>query len=607
MHMLYLGYNKDLIMNNQNERSLSMSLKVREIINNPDNLRAGDRVLMNISRLTAGHLDKPEKNVIVAYLLYKVSLNGCMEMKYGEELFKKLNLDEELEYAVKDAVDEALWSKLVVECKEYNAEAFASAIFSHKVDEYSGRHNFYSTSDSISRLAMSILAIGTNDSVIDACSGIGNFLTKAAMSVPEASYSGCELDVTISVISKIRAELLGTDIEIKNGDVFALTEDEMNHKYDKVFSNYPFGMRLRDLGEGKSYLDKLIEKYPDMSKATSSDWIFNSLLCELISDDGKAIGIMTNGSTWNTIDTPMRKTFIEKGLIESVISLPERMFYGASIATTMVLLSKKGNKRDLRIVDASKIFQPGRRYNEFSDEDIDKIVFAMSHDTEYSKQIPIDVLRKNDYTLSLNRYLNSDVEFENGVPFEDVIKVLTRGAQCGAKELDEISTEEPTSMQYLLLGNIKNGLIDNNLPYIDHIDEKYDKYCLQNNDLIISKNGYPYKVAVAEIKEGKRILANGNMFVIRLDEEKVNPYYLKAFFDSEIGIRSLKSVTVGATIPNIGAKALKQLTIPLPPLEEQNRIADKYQGIMDEIKITELRLEKAKNKLKHIFDEESEA
>lgn len=584
-----------------------MPLKVRELLNNQDNYREGERILTNISRLTAGHLDKPEKNVIVAYLLYKASQNGCMEMEFGEKLFEILNLNDELEYAVKDAVNEELWNRLTVECKEYNADDFVNAIFSPKVDEYNGRRTMYSTSDSINRLAMRILDINAKDRVLDACSGIGNFLTKAAIAAPEASYSGCELDVTISAISKIRTELLDAEIDIKTGDIFALSEDELNNKYDKVFSNYPFGMRLRDLGEGKTYLDKLIEKHPDMSKATSSDWIFNSLLCDLISDDGKAIGIMTNGSTWNTIDTPMRKAFIEKGLIECVVSLPERMFYGAPVATTMVVLRKSRTIENLRIVDASKIFQYGRRYNEFSDEDIEKIMFAISNDTEYSKQISIDELRKNDYTLSLNRYLNSDVEFENGVPFEDVIKVLTRGAQCGAKELDEISTEVPTNMQYLLLGNIRNGLIDNNLPYIDHIDEKYDKYCLQNNDLIMSKNGYPYKVAVAEIKEGKRILANGNMFVIRLDEEKVNPYYLKAFFDSEIGIRSLKSVTVGATIPSIGAKALKQLTIPLPSLEEQNRIADKYQAIMDEIKITELRLEKAKNRLKHIFDEESEA
>ena len=45
-------------------------------------------------------------------------------------------------------------------------------------------------------------------------------------------------------------------------------------------------------------------------------------------------------------------------------------------------------------------------------------------------------------------------------------------------------------MQYLMLANIKNGLIDKELPYLKSIDKKNDKYCLSNHCLILSKNGY---------------------------------------------------------------------------------------------------------------------
>lgn len=47
--------------------------------------------------------------------------------------------------------------------------------------------------------------------------------------------------------------------------------------------------------------------------------------------------------------------------------------------------------------------------------------------------------------------------------FGDVIKRITRGAQLNAKALDEITTTVPTDMQYLMLANIKNGLIDKKL------------------------------------------------------------------------------------------------------------------------------------------------
>ena len=108
------------------------------------------------------------------------------------------------------------------------------------------------------------------------------------------------------------------------------------------------------------------------------------------------------------------------------------------------------------------------------------------------------------------------------------------------------------------------------------------------------------------MKEGQRILANANLYIIELDETKVNPYFIKAFLDSEQGHAVLKNISVGATIPNIGVEKLKKMEIPLPAMKEQERIAQKYQATLDEIAVINLRLEKAVNKLHHIFDGESE-
>ena len=154
-----------------------------------------------------------------------------------------------------------------------------------------------------------------------------------------------------------------------------------------------------------------------------------------------------------------------------------------------------------------------------------------------------------------------------------------------------------------MLANIKNGLIDKELPYLKSIDKKNDKYCLSNHCLILSKNGYPYKIAVAEVKEGQRILGNGNLYIIELDEEKADPYYLAALFGSEQGTAALKSITVGATIPNIGVEQLTKLVIPIPPIEKQKEIADKYKTVKDEITMLQLKLEKAKNRMAHIIEE----
>lgn len=101
----------------------------------------------------------------------------------------------------------------------------------------------------------------------------------------------------------------------------------------------------------------------------------------------------------------------------------------------------------------------------------------------------------------------------------------------------------------------------------------------------------------------KKILGNGNPYIIELDEEKADPYYLAAFFGSEQGTAALRSITVGATIPNIGVEQLTKLVIPIPPLEKQKEIADKYKTVKDEITMLQLKLEKAKNRMAHIIEE----
>ena len=106
------------------------------------------------------------------------------------------------------------------------------------------------------------------------------------------------------------------------------------------------------------------------------------------------------------------------------------------------------------------------------------------------------------------------------------------------------------------------------------------------------------------IEEGNKILANGNLYVIELDEDKINPYFLKAYLESENGKAALSRVAVGATLLNLPVEGLKKITIPLPDLKSQKIIADKYYAKINEIKELKYKLEKATAELEHIYMEE---
>ena len=540
-----------------------MSLIVKNFFENVNIGGNATKISEEISQRLLQSGLQPGSNVpLAAYLLYKVAQNNSNSDVTIQDIFEgRLDISEGTRYFAKEQLPEEAWAQILPMVDNYTAEEFAlAALLPEHEDEMK-------------------LAMATN-------------------------YFGYEINEERGGIARIRAELLGSNVQVRLGDVFRLADDKNTPRFDKMFSNYPFGMRLRYLGEGSDYMERLAEQYPGLSKATSSDWIFNALLCDLLAESGKAIGIMTNGSTWNSIDTPMRRYFVERKMIECVISLPVKMFPYTNIGTTLIVFSH-GNDT-IRMIDATEIYHKGRRQNMFLQDDIATILTALHTDSEYSKDVTLDELRANEYNLSLERYIQKVPTFQNGVSFESIIKSITRGAPCTASQLDKMVSNEVTNMQYLMLANIQNGIIDNKLPYLSSIEPKYEKYCLKNNDLILSKNGYPYKVAVASVKDGQRILANGNLYIIELDESRANPYYIKAFLDSEQGVAALKSITVGATIPNIGVDKLKNIMIPLPSMEDQMRVAQKYQATLDEIAMLKLRMERAVNKLHHVFDEESE-
>lgn len=546
--------------------------------------------------------------LIIAYLSYVAKYASVATL--DEMLETDEYMDEAVKCIIRKELTDRLWQQISNATEKYEPDVFKYIVLTPNAANVGmpSKSDDMTTPDSIIALTNAIANIPMGSSVADIGCGEGSYLITTAMENPGASYYGYEINSTARAIAAIRASLVEGSVTVAQCDAFSLLEDDAagmlpEKKFDFIFSNYPFAMRLRNYVNHPG-VQKLISQYPGLAKATSADWLFHALISELLTDDGKAICITTNGSTWNTTDKEIRKQFIEEGRIEAIIALPEKLFSTTSIQTSMIVLSHDNSS--VRLVDATGYYSKGRRVNTFDAEHIDAIANALLSDTEDSKLVSIEDIRRNDYVLNPGRYMGDIVSFDDGVAFETIIRNITRGAPYTASQLDQIISHTPTDMQYLMLANIQNGIIESSLPYLSEIDPKYDKYCVHTGTLILSKNGLPYKVAVAQVEEGKRILANGNLYIIDLFEDKADPYYVKAFLESEQGIAQLASITVGATLPNIGIDKLKKITIPLPPMEKQKHIAAAYLAAQDEVAVLKRKLEKAQSRLTHIFDTESE-
>lgn len=84
---------------------------------------------------------------------------------------------------------------------------------------------------------------------------------------------------------------------------------------------------------------------------------------------------------------------------------------------------------------------------------------------------------------------------------------------------------------------------------------------------------------------GKTILVNGNMYILRLDDQKIDPYFLQAYLESEEGQAKLAEISIsrGGVIIQLGIIDLKLFRIPFYPLEEQKKISEAFRKNIQEI------------------------
>lgn len=551
--------------------------------------------------------------IIAAYFLYKAkTAEGYSDLMLGEILDGSLSIEKNvLDYA-DGKINEEQWSELISIKEEHDARALCLAAYL-SIDEAPISYT-HSTPKSLSELAKQILKIKPGDTVADICCGVSGFISSVALDNPEVQITGYDVDAESVILSSIRADLLGNSIDIQLRNSFELLQSE-KIKYAKIFANYPFRLGIQSIGDGKDLREILKEKYSWIKTNTSSDWLFNALICELLDDGGMAVAIMTKGALLNRADEAAREYFVKAGLIHSIVQLPEKMLGGTSISIAMIVFSKNYGHANIRMVNASDNFQAGRRKNELSTTDIEEILENIfPHFSDFPDRINFDscfmqrsvpaepsMIAGLGWMLSPDRYVYDNqyrTTFE--VPFYTVITRITRGAPLSAKDLDELASSEHTDIQYLTNSNIKDGVIESGMPYLKEIKPEHRRYCLKNNCFVITKNS-PFKFAVAKIEEGKTIVANGNMYIVELDEEQINPYYLQAYFNDNFGLHALQNISSGTTVQSLSVDNIKNLRIEVPPLEKQQTIADAYKAKLDEITLLKLRLEKAREELNSVY------
>ena len=194
-------------------------------------------------------------------------------------------------------------------------------------------------------------------------------------------------------------------------------------RFDIVIANPPWNQDGYDeeiLKRGEFWRERF--RYGFTPKQ-SADWTWIEHMLASANDKKGRVGVVIdNGCLFRGgKEKAIRTAIIHADLIESVILLPEKLFYNTGAPGAVMVLNKnKPTAREGKIffINASKEYQRHpevRKLNQLGDDHIKKIVKAyreFRNEEGFSKIIEIEKIKENDYNLNVTLYVFPEEETE---------------------------------------------------------------------------------------------------------------------------------------------------------------------------------------------------
>lgn len=283
---------------------------------------------------------------------------------------------------------------------------------------------FY-TPHEVSDMMARIVAIDHEDkklfSVFDPTMGSGSLMLNVRnyLNYPDTvKYHGQELNTTTFNLAKMNLILHGVkseDMRLRNGDT--LNKDwptDEPYTFDAVLMNPPYSA---EWSADSTFLDdSRFNRYGRLAPRTKADFSFLLHGFYHLKDTGIMAIVLPHGILFRgAAEGVIRKKLLEDGSIDAVIGLPKNMFFGTSIPTTVIILKKNRETRDVLFIDGSKDFIKGKNQNKLSIAHIDRIVETYKKREaveKYAYVASFEEVQENDFNLNIPRYVDTFEEEE---------------------------------------------------------------------------------------------------------------------------------------------------------------------------------------------------
>ncbi|MGY3867731.1 MULTISPECIES: type I restriction-modification system subunit M [Aeromonas] len=284
---------------------------------------------------------------------------------------------------------------------------------------------FY-TPPEVSDLIAELLEPMPGDTICDPACGSGSLLMKCGRKVVanhgEKHYAlyGQEAIGSTWSLAKMNMFLHGEDnhkIEwgdtIRNPKLLDKNGDLM--RFDIVTANPPFS--LDKWGHEEAGNDKFGRFKRGLPPKTKGDYAFILHMIETLKPKSGRMGVVVpHGALFRgSSEGKIRQQLIDENLLDAVIGLPEKLFYGTGIPAAILIFKKQKVDDNVLFIDASREFKAGKNQNLLSADNIAKIVATYRNGgnvDKYAYLASLKEIKDNDYNLNIPRYVDTFEEEE---------------------------------------------------------------------------------------------------------------------------------------------------------------------------------------------------
>ena len=198
--------------------------------------------------------------------------------------------------------------------------------------------------------------------------------------------------------------------------------------------------------------DELDRFPPGFPGKSSADWGWVQHMQASLNVEGRAAVVLDtgavsrgSGNAGTNKEKAVRQWFVEQDLIESVLYLPENLFYNTTAPGIVLFLNKakpKARQGKVFLVNASRVFEKGDPKNFIPPEGIARIadtLIGWQEEEKLSRIVDHAELKKNDYNISPSRYIHTG-DAETYRPLAEIVEELNI-IEAEARETDNALRE----------------------------------------------------------------------------------------------------------------------------------------------------------------------